>query len=58
MIGITVRRHEIKIMKLIGSTNGFVRAPFIIEGVIIGLVGSAIPLAVSYTHLDVDKRQM
>ena len=46
MIGITVRRHEIKIMKLIGSTNGFVRAPFIIEGVIIGLVGSAIPLVI------------
>lgn len=44
MIGISVRRREIKIMKLIGSTNGFVRAPFIIEGVIIGLVGSALPL--------------
>lgn len=44
MIGISVRRREIKIMKLIGSTNGFVRAPFIIEGVIIGLVGSTLPL--------------
>ena len=44
MIGISVRRREIKIMKLIGSTNGFVRAPFIIEGVIIGLVGSIVPL--------------
>lgn len=44
MIGISVRRQEIKIMKLIGSTNSFVRAPFIIEGVIIGLVGSALPL--------------
>lgn len=44
MIGISVRQHEIKIMKLIGSTNAFVRAPFIIEGMIIGLVGSAIPL--------------
>lgn len=46
MIGISVRRHEIKIMKLIGSTNSFVRAPFVIEGVIIGLVGSAIPLII------------
>lgn len=46
MIGISVRRHEIKIMKLIGSTNSFVRAPFIIEGVIIGLVGSMIPLII------------
>lgn len=46
MIGISVRRQEIKIMKLIGSTNSFVRAPFIIEGIVIGLVGSAIPLVI------------
>ncbi len=46
MIGISVRKHEIKIMKLIGATNSFVRAPFVIEGVIIGLVGSAIPLVI------------
>ncbi len=46
MIGISVRRNEIKIMKLIGATNGFVRAPFIIEGVVIGLLGSIIPLAI------------
>ena len=31
-------------MKLIGATNFFVRAPFIIEGIIIGAVGSVIPL--------------
>ncbi len=46
MIGISVRSKEIKIMKLIGSTNSFVRAPFVIEGVMIGLIGSVIPLAV------------
>lgn len=46
MIGISVRQHEIKIMKLIGATNRFVRAPFVIEGLIIGLVGSAIPLII------------
>lgn len=46
MIGISVRRREIKIMKLIGATNRFVRSPFVIEGVIIGLVGSAIPLVI------------
>lgn len=46
MIGISVRQHEIRIMKLIGATNQFVRSPFIIEGVIIGLVGSAIPLII------------
>lgn len=44
MIGISVRKKEIKIMKLIGATNTFVRAPFIIEGVVIGLVGAALPL--------------
>ena len=46
MIGISVRTEEIKIMKLIGSTNSFVRAPFIIEGVAIGVIGSIIPLVV------------
>ena len=46
MIGISVRSEEIKIMKLIGSTNSFVRAPFVIEGVMIGLIGSIIPLVI------------
>ena len=47
-VGIAVRREEIGIMKLIGATNGFVRAPFIIEGLIIGLIGAAIPLLILY----------
>ena len=51
-IGITVRREEIKIMKLIGATNSFVRAPFIVEGIIIGLVGSIIPLILLYYLYD------
>lgn len=46
MIGISVRSEEIKIMKLIGSTNSFVRGPFVIEGIMIGLIGSVIPLVV------------
>ncbi len=44
MIGISVRKQEIKIMKLIGATNRFVRAPFILEGVVIGVIGSVLPL--------------
>ena len=44
MIGITVRKDEIRIMKLIGATDTFVRLPFIIEGVIIGLIGAIIPV--------------
>ena len=43
-IGISVRKKEIKVMKLIGASNIFVRAPFIIEGIVIGLVGATIPL--------------
>ena len=47
-IGITVRKEEIKIMKLIGATNAFVRAPFIVEGVVIGMIGSVIPVIILY----------
>lgn len=46
MIGITVRKEEIRIMKLIGATDFFVRAPFIVEGVIIGLVGAILPVLI------------
>ena len=47
-MGITVRREEIAIMKYIGAKDSFVRAPFIIEGILIGLVGAAIPLIALY----------
>lgn len=43
-VGINVRSEEIGIMKLIGATDYLVRAPFVVEGMIIGFVGSAIPL--------------
>lgn len=43
-IGITVRKDEIAIMKYVGATDLFVRAPFLIEGMTIGLIGSAIPV--------------
>lgn len=51
-IGISIRKEEISIMKLIGATNFFVRAPFLIEGMIIGLIGSAIPLALLFVLYD------
>jgi len=47
-VGIGVRREEIEIMKLIGATDYFVRAPFIVEGIFIGLIGSVIPLVILY----------
>ncbi len=48
VIGISVRKEEIAIMKYIGATDFFVRSPFVIEGILIGLVGSGIPLAAIY----------
>ena len=39
------RKQENEIMKLIGATNDMIRAPFVVEGLLIGLVGAAIPLA-------------
>ena len=47
-VGIAVRKEEIGIMKLIGATDYFVRAPFVVEGILIGLIGSAIPLVLLY----------
>lgn len=46
--GIAVRREEIGIMKLIGATDYLVRAPFIVEGILIGIIGSIIPLVILY----------
>jgi len=38
------RRKEISIMKYVGATNNFIRAPFIVEGIIIGVISSLISL--------------
>ena len=47
-MGIAVRKDEINIMKYIGATDFFVRAPFVVEGIIIGIIGSIIPLVIIY----------
>ena len=47
-VGITVRREEISIMKLIGATDFFVKAPFLVEGILIGVIGAAVPLVIIY----------
>lgn len=47
-IGISVRKEEINIMKYIGATDFFVRSPFVIEGMLIGLVGSLLPMGIIY----------
>lgn len=47
-MGLHSRREEIQIMRYVGATNAFVRAPFVIEGVIIGIVSAAIALGIQY----------
>lgn len=48
-IGISVRAEEINIMKYIGATDFFVRAPFVLEGMLIGLIGATVPLGLIYS---------
>lgn len=40
------RRREISIMKYVGATNGFIRGPFIVEGIIIGVISAIITLII------------
>lgn len=47
-VGVSVRKEEIGIMKYIGATDGFVRAPFVMEGIVLGIIGAAIPLVALY----------
>ncbi len=42
------RKKENQIMKLIGATNWMIRAPFLVEGVIMGIIGALLPLAGIY----------
>ncbi len=46
VMGINVRKDEIAIMKLIGATDLFVRLPFIVEGIAMGIIGAAVPLVI------------
>ncbi len=48
-VGIAVRKEEIAIMKLIGAADYFVKAPFYVEGIMIGLIGSILPMAILYS---------
>lgn len=54
-ITIMARSNEIGIMKLVGATNGFIRWPFFIEGMLLGILGSIIPIGLilsGYYYLD------
>ena len=48
-ITIIARGDEIEIMKLVGASNSFVRIPFLLEGMWLGILGSIIPIAVVAT---------
>jgi cell division transport system permease protein len=39
------RRREIEVMKLVGATNWFIRVPFMVEGLVQGIVGAALAIA-------------
>ena len=41
-LAIFSRRREIEVMKLVGATNWFIRGPFMIEGLLVGLGGAAL----------------
>lgn len=45
-IGVSVRTEEIGIMKLIGAKDSFIKAPFVVEGLMVGITGSIIPIAI------------
>lgn len=48
-ITVAARKREINIMKYVGATNGFIRGPFIVEGILLGLIGAAISI-LAITH--------
>ncbi|MFD0870506.1 Cell division protein FtsX [Chlamydia abortus] len=53
---IMARNREIKIMKLVGATNSFINWPFFIEGALLGLIGSIIPIGIlSYGYFELLK---
>jgi cell division transport system permease protein len=47
-LGVFARRDEIEIWKLVGATNGFVKAPFLVEGGLQGALGSALAVVLLY----------
>ena len=47
-IAIFARREEIYVMRLVGASNGFIRRPFLLEGIFTGLVGGLLAAGLSY----------
>jgi cell division transport system permease protein len=51
-ITVSSRRREINIMKYVGATNDYIRGPFIIEGVLFGLMGAVLSIGIVYFGYD------
>ena len=52
-LSIFSRRREIEVMKLVGATNWFVRGPFMLEGLLCGLVGSVLAVILLFLSKEV-----
>ena len=51
-VAVSSRRREINIMKYVGATNGYIRGPFIMEGVLFGVLGAIISIVIVYSGYD------
>jgi cell division transport system permease protein len=47
-LSIYARRREVEVMRLVGATNWFIRWPFVIEGIVVGLVGAGIAVVILF----------
>ncbi|MFS8637997.1 MAG: permease-like cell division protein FtsX [Gemmatimonadota bacterium] len=47
-LAIFARRDEIEIMRLVGATDGYIRRPFLVEGLVAGLLGAALALGLTF----------
>jgi cell division transport system permease protein len=47
-LSIYARRREVEVMSLVGATNWFIRWPFVIEGMVVGIVGAAIAVGILF----------
>ncbi|MCR2043915.1 permease-like cell division protein FtsX [Anaerosalibacter massiliensis] len=45
-ITVTARKKEVNIMKYVGASNGYIRGPFIIEGILLGLIGAVLSILI------------
>ncbi|MBA2875783.1 permease-like cell division protein FtsX [Thermaerobacillus caldiproteolyticus] len=53
-ITIFARRREIEIMRLVGATNGFIRWPFFLEGLWLGVIGAVVPVvSLSFVYYNI-----